>query len=50
VLKEAGAEAEATPRARRPIRASAPRPSGPPALLITAVIIVVAVVAFLLLR
>ena len=31
------------PAPRRPIRASAPQPSGPPALLITAVIIVVAV-------
>jgi pSer/pThr/pTyr-binding forkhead associated (FHA) protein len=38
-------------RPRRPIRAAAPRPSGPPAMLIAAVLVVVAAaVAFFLLR
>ncbi len=55
VLSAADAEGE-TPagptatRARRPIRAAAPKPSGPSAWLITAVIIAVAVAAFFLLR
>jgi pSer/pThr/pTyr-binding forkhead associated (FHA) protein len=37
-------------RARRPIRAATPRPSGPPAWLIATLVVVGAVVAFLLLR
>ena len=37
-------------RARRPIRAAAPRPSGPPAWLITALVLAVAVAAYFLLR
>jgi pSer/pThr/pTyr-binding forkhead associated (FHA) protein len=47
-LREPGAEPEATPaRARRPIRAAAPKPSGPPALLITLVILAIAAAVFL---
>jgi hypothetical protein len=37
-------------RPRRPIRAAAPKPSGPPAWLITALIIGGAAAAFFLLR
>jgi predicted component of type VI protein secretion system len=37
-------------RPRRPIRASAPRPSGPPAWLIATLIVIGAAVAFFLLR
>jgi pSer/pThr/pTyr-binding forkhead associated (FHA) protein len=55
VVSAADAEAE-TPvgapatRARRPIRAAAPKPSGPPAWLITALILAAAAAAFFLLR
>ena len=41
---------EGSARPRRPIRASAPRPSGPPAWLITALILGGAIVAYFLLR
>jgi pSer/pThr/pTyr-binding forkhead associated (FHA) protein len=48
VLREPGADAEpaAPVRARRPIRAAAPKPSGPPALLITLVILAIAAAVF----
>jgi pSer/pThr/pTyr-binding forkhead associated (FHA) protein len=48
VLAEAGADAEApaATRARRPIRASAPEPGGPPAWLITALIVAIAAAVF----
>jgi len=42
--------AEVSARPRRPIRASAPRPSGPPAWLITVLILAGAVAAYFLLR
>jgi hypothetical protein len=38
------------PRSRRPIRAAAPRPSGPPAWLITALVIGGGVAAYFLLH
>jgi hypothetical protein len=41
---------DAPPRPRRPIRAATPRPSGPPAWLITALVVGGAVAAFFLLR
>lgn len=41
---------ETTPRTRRPIRAAAPKPGGPPAWLITALIIGGAAAAYFLLR
>jgi pSer/pThr/pTyr-binding forkhead associated (FHA) protein len=41
---------DAAPRPRRPIRAAAPRPSGPPAWLITVLVLGGAVVAYFLLR
>ena len=48
VLSEAAAEGEApvATRTRRPIRASAPKPSGPPAWLITVLIMAIAAAAF----
>ena len=42
--------ASASTRPRRPIRASTPRPSGPPAWLIATLIVIGAAVAFFLLR
>jgi hypothetical protein len=39
-----------TPRTRRPIRASTPRPSGPPAWLITALVLAGAAAAYFILR
>lgn len=43
-------QAETAPRPRRPIRASAPRPSGPPAWLITVLVLGGAIAAYFLLR
>jgi pSer/pThr/pTyr-binding forkhead associated (FHA) protein len=48
--EEPAAEAAPIPRARRPIRASTPQPSGPPAWLIAAVIVVIGAVAYFFLR
>ena len=45
-----GAPADAVPRLRRPIRAATPRPSGPPAWLITVLILCGAAAAYFLLR
>jgi hypothetical protein len=39
-----------TPRTRRPIRASTPRASGPPAWLITALVLAGAAAAYFILR
>ena len=47
---EAESEPPVRPRSHRPIRASTPKPSGPPAWLITALIAAAAVAAFFLLR
>jgi pSer/pThr/pTyr-binding forkhead associated (FHA) protein len=43
------AEAEPRPAARRPIRAAAPRPSGPPTWLIALMVVAVIVIAYVLL-
>jgi len=43
-------QAEAAPRPRRPIRATPPRPSGPPAWLITVLVLGGAIAAYFLLR
>jgi pSer/pThr/pTyr-binding forkhead associated (FHA) protein len=48
--EEPAAEAAPAPRARRPIRASTPKPSGPPAWLIAAVIVVLGAAAYFILR
>jgi hypothetical protein len=45
-----GEAASASQRPRRPIRASTPRPSGPPAWLIATLVVIGAAVAFFLLR
>jgi pSer/pThr/pTyr-binding forkhead associated (FHA) protein len=53
VVTEADAETPAgatTPRARRPIRAATPKPSGPPAWLITALILGAGAAAYFFLR
>jgi hypothetical protein len=49
---DADPAADAPPplRERRPIRASTPRPSGPPAWIIAAVIVAIGAVAYLFLR
>jgi pSer/pThr/pTyr-binding forkhead associated (FHA) protein len=44
------AEAAPAPRERRPIRASTPRPSGPPAWIIAAVIVAIGAVVYFFLR
>jgi len=45
-----GRRPDGVPRQRRPIRAAAPRPSGPPAWLITALVLGAVAVAYFLLR
>jgi pSer/pThr/pTyr-binding forkhead associated (FHA) protein len=47
--EEPGVETSAA-RPRRPIRVTPPRPGGPPAWLVTALVVVAAVAAYLLLR
>ncbi len=47
---ETAQPADTEPRPRRPIRAATPRPAGPPAWLITALVLAVMVAAYFLLR
>jgi pSer/pThr/pTyr-binding forkhead associated (FHA) protein len=50
VLEQIETPAEPRPSRRRPIRASAPRPSGPPAWLVAVLVLAGFVIAYLLLR